>query len=59
MPSKHKITPKGIEYLRKFRELQSIADFSAINCYIIISNSTKKGSKQFHANDQKFRRLKF
>ena len=59
LTSNYKITPKGKEYLRKFRELQNIADFPAVNCYISTSNSTKKDSKQFNANDQKFNRLKF
>ena len=59
--SNYKITQKGKEYLRKFRELQNIADFSAVNCYISTStcNSTKKISKQIQRYDQKFRLLKF
>ncbi len=52
--SKHKITPKGQEYLRKFLELQNIADFPT-NCHLSQSNSTKKDSKLIKATDHKFK----
>ena len=49
-PSKRKTTPRGQKYLRKFRELQNIADFSAANpC--IITNGSIKDSRQIKAKD--------
>jgi predicted transcriptional regulator len=32
--AKYVTTPKGQEYLKKFRELQNIADFSCTNPYL-------------------------
>jgi predicted transcriptional regulator len=42
IPSKHITTPKGLEYLKKFRELQNIADFSAVNCDLDKDGSKKR-----------------
>jgi hypothetical protein len=54
-PSKQKTTPKGQEYLRKFRELQDIADFPTTNFHVTTNGSTKKDSKQIKAKDHKLK----
>ena len=55
IPAKHITTQKGLEYLRKFRELQNIADFSAVNYDLGKDGSTKKDSKQIKAKDRKLK----
>ena len=55
IPAKHITTQKGLEYLRKLRELQNIADFSAVNYDLGKDGSTKKDSKQIKAKDRKLK----
>ncbi len=53
--SKRKITPKGEEYLRKFRELQKIADFPAVDCSISTNGGPKEDYRQIRAKDRKLK----